>query len=192
MNISREFRNNDVYFLEVILDAIIINNNYDGVIILDEQLNEMININFCDQLIIEESFVKGYEIVLFDYENQRFTYLNTESHVYKVMKLNTVFEDVMLTPFFEWVDNDLFLIDYDATIIVHIDLVKGSVVSASKDYINVLEFKVQDNWNKLRVNLIHQVYSTKHLGIIEKDGVIAVFDYQNNKKDELNIKLPCP
>ncbi len=135
MDILKNF-NNNIYFLDVISNKIIINDNYDGIIILDELLNEIKNIKLIDQLIIETSFIKGSDIILFDYESQRFIYLNTKSYEYKIIKLSIDFEDIILTPFFEWIENDLFLIDYDATIVIHIDLLKGCATIVNKAYIN--------------------------------------------------------
>ena len=36
---SKKFTNNDIYFMEVVEEKIIINDNYDGVLILDSDLN---------------------------------------------------------------------------------------------------------------------------------------------------------
>ena len=39
MKIENQYSNNDIYFIETVQDKIIINDNYEGVIILDSHLD---------------------------------------------------------------------------------------------------------------------------------------------------------
>ena len=48
MESSKDFTNNDIYFMEVVSDKIIINDNYDGVLILDSELNIIKRIKLLD------------------------------------------------------------------------------------------------------------------------------------------------
>jgi len=188
MNVIKNFENNDVYFIEIVMNKIIINNNYEGIIILDEQLNVIKSIKLTEQLIIDTAFIKDKEIVLFDYENQRLIYTNLESYDFRTIELSDEFEDIILTPYYEWIDHNLFLINYDSTFIACIDLPKGSAVTMNRDLLGELNITIQDTWNNLIKYVIHKVYPRQHLAIVENNNTLMLVDFKNNTLNEVNIE----
>ena len=83
----KKFTNNDIYFMEVVEEKIIINDNYDGVLILDSDLNILKSIRLLEELSIDTSFLNNQQIVLYCYENQCLIYINIDTYEYKIISL---------------------------------------------------------------------------------------------------------
>ena len=72
----KNFIDNDIYFMVSIGNTIIINNNYEGVFILDPELHVIKEENLLEDLVISDCFVnhKTKEVMLYAYENHCFIY----------------------------------------------------------------------------------------------------------------------
>lgn len=78
LSTSRTFTN-DIYFMETVADKVIVNDNYQGIMILDNHLNLNKCLKLIDHLVIDMSFVKKEEILLVCYENQCMIHIDTVS-----------------------------------------------------------------------------------------------------------------
>lgn len=79
---------NDVYFLQVIGTKIIINDNYDGILVLDCNLNLLKKINVFDGICIYSSFITGEnEMVLFCPDHDKLAYINIEREKVYIMDI---------------------------------------------------------------------------------------------------------
>lgn len=185
---TKKFNNNDIYFLEVILDKIMVNDNYDGVLILDSDLNVLKRIKLLDDLVIDKSFLKNREIVLHCYENQCLIHINIDSFNYKIIRLNSGLEDKIFSPFYEWVDDDLILMADNGAVFVHINLSDNVIQVAQKDMIEKLHFSIYDNWSKLNGFVIHKVYPQRCEVIVESNNIIKLINYKNDKESILKIE----
>lgn len=188
MNIFEKIDNNDIYFIEIVSNVVVINDNYGGIQILDDKFNIIKKIELFEGLKIYNSYVKDNELILYCYENECLIYINIYSFESRIIKLSIEFNDIIFTPFFEWNDNDLFLIDYDNTTAVHINLFKTSVTVMDKNYINKYEVKIQDDWNELKKYLIHKVYPVKNLAILESNHELILYNFKQNFKSKLNVQ----
>ncbi len=64
--LEKIIRENDTYFLEVLDDRIIINDNYDGVLIFDLEMNFIKAINIFEDIVVYDSYViSNKELILF-------------------------------------------------------------------------------------------------------------------------------
>ena len=52
-----EFADNDVYFMEVLKDMILINNNYSGLILFNSNLEEVCRLEVIEDLSIYSSYI---------------------------------------------------------------------------------------------------------------------------------------
>ena len=78
MKLERELTDNDVYFIAVVQDKIIVNDNYDGILIFNHDLEVIKRCRLFNDMVIDTSFVKNNEIVFHCYENRCFIHLNIE------------------------------------------------------------------------------------------------------------------
>lgn len=79
---------NDVHFLQVIGTKIVINDNYDGILVLDCNLNLLKKIKVFDGVCIYSSFITGEnEMVLFCPEDDKIAYINIEREKVYIMDI---------------------------------------------------------------------------------------------------------
>lgn len=76
MELKKEWEENDIYFMEVLEDKLIINDNYNGISVYDSSPNLIKTIEFMDGFLIESSVKKGNEIMLICPENGSLVYLS--------------------------------------------------------------------------------------------------------------------
>lgn len=187
MNVSKIFTNNDIYFLEVVSDKIVINDNYSGVFILDYELNINKELKILDDMSIDMSFIKDKEIVLYCYENQYLVYINIDTYVYKIINLNKDLCNIVFSPLYEWIDNDLILLSYNGDIILHVNLLNNTAKCICVENINRSIFSIYDNWQKLSGKVINKIYPNKCNAVIEKNNNIVLYNYQDNEETILTI-----
>lgn len=188
MGLSMNFANNDIYFMQVVSDKIVINDNYEGILILDSGLNTIKSIKLLDDLVIDISFIKGTEIVLHCYENQCLIHINIDSYAYKIISLDKGLKDINFLSLYEWVDNDLVLLADDGNILTYVNLLDNTVQVIQKDTIDRLQFSIHDDWNKLGKFLVHKVYPDKHSAVVESNNKLMIIDYKNSTETVLKIE----
>ena len=188
MKYSKSFSNNDIYFMEVVSDKVIINNNYDGVTFLDSDLNVLKDIKLLDDLIIDISFKHDSGIVLCCYDNQCIIYINTETYTFKIIPLPEDFEKISFLSLYEWEDNDLVLLADNGTVTAHVNLLDDIVKVIKKDSIGRHRISIHENWDKLCVFLIHKIYPDKHIAVVETNNTIMMMDYKNNTRAVLKME----
>ena len=92
----------DVYFLQVIGSKIIINDNYDGIMILDRNMNFLKKIKIFEGICIYNSFVTGKnEFVLFCPDENKMVYINIENEKVYLMDVpesvkNEIISEIIL------------------------------------------------------------------------------------------------
>ena len=99
---------NDVYFLETVNDNIIINNNYNGIIIMDDKLNTVKVYNLFNDLIIDYSFKKNNEILLFCIHNKKIIHIDLIKYTFNFISYG--FNETFLNPI-DWIGDDVILMD---------------------------------------------------------------------------------
>lgn len=87
MEFVKKLEGNDVYFLEVIGDKILVNYNYSGILVFDRELCLLETIEIMDDFIIESSVKRGQEILFICPENKSFVYFNLVGYHYKIISM---------------------------------------------------------------------------------------------------------
>lgn len=187
-NTSKMFTDNDIYFMEIVSDKLVINDNYDGVFILDLELNMIKELKLFNDMSIYMSFIKDKEIVLYCEENQCLVHINTDTCEYKIFPLSKEFEDIVFMPFYEWVDNDLILLSDNGNVMTHVDLLNHAV-NIIQENNDKYKSKIFDNWEKISGKVVYKVYSDECNAVVESNNKIVLYNYQ---KDEESILLIEP
>lgn len=95
---------NDIYFINTISNKIIINDNYNGILILDTNLKLIKQLKIFEDITIYSSFINNIteEILLFCPDNECMVYVNILKYEYKVIYLKNEFEKLIFTNLYEW------------------------------------------------------------------------------------------
>lgn len=186
MNLSKTFTDNDIYFMELVSDKLVINDDYDGVFILDLELNMIKELKLFNDMSIYMSFIKDKEIVLYCEENQCLVHINTDTCEYKIFPLSKEFEDIIFMPFYEWVDNDLILLSDNGNTKTHVDLLNHTVNIIQENSEKFIS-KIYDNWKKLSEKVVYKVYPDECNAVVESNNKIVLYNYQDDKESSLMI-----
>lgn len=107
---TKEFKQNDIYFMEILLDIIIINDNYNGILIYDSNMILKKKLRIFEDITIYSSFNNSYEeILLFCPDNECLVHINIVNYEYKVIYLENGLENLIFSALYEWNDNGLVL-----------------------------------------------------------------------------------
>lgn len=110
---TKEFKQSDIYFMEVLSDKIIINDNYDGILILDNNLDLIKRLNIFEGITVYCSFINNSEeMFLFCPDNECMVYIDIANYEYKVIYLNNGLESLIFSNIYEWNENGLVLTTY--------------------------------------------------------------------------------
>lgn len=110
---TKEFKQNDIYFMEVLSDKIIINDNYDGILILDNNLDLIKRLNIFEGITVYSSFINNSEeMLLFCPDNECMVYIDIANYEYKVIYLNNGLESLVFSNLYEWNEKGLVLTTY--------------------------------------------------------------------------------
>lgn len=186
--ISKKFTDNDIYFMEFVSDRLVINDNYNGIFILDHELNMIKELKLFNDMSIYMSFIKDKEIVLYCAENQCLVHINIDTYVYHILPLSKEFDDIAFMPVYEWADNDLILLSDNGNTMTHVDLLDHTV-NIMQENSEKYQFKIYDNWKKLSGKTIYKVYTDECNAVVESNNKIVLYNY---KKDEESILMIDP
>lgn len=172
MELEKKLEGNDIYFLEVLGDKIVVNDNYSGLLIYDSELNLLQEIKLMDGFVIESFFRKGKKILLICPENDSLIYLNLAEYQCKIMSL-AGWEEWIFSPLFEWQEDNIILSDYEGRL-VRVDLVKEEIsemVPDGKD--SILEQK-----QKLHGFFVEKMFLEEKKAVVQnEDGDLELVDY---------------
>ena len=114
-------KNNDIYFLENVGNKIIINDNYSGILVLNNKLKVINKISFVEEITIYSSYINttNEEILLYCPDNSIFVYINVKSYKQKIIKLkDPIINNMIFSNQYIWVDNNVLLSTYKSEFIL--------------------------------------------------------------------------
>jgi len=185
MKLKKEFSDNDVYFMEVVADKILINDNYDGIHILDNEFNVIASIKVLNDMVIDVSFVKENEAVLCCYENKCMLHVDVVTCKYKIIPFSSKIKDLNFLALFEWVDSNLMLLSDNGTIFVLVDLLKNIVNVVPKSTVTKMGFSIYDDWNRMNKYTVHRVFLRAFEAVVEIDNKLILMNYKSGVNAEL-------
>lgn len=175
--VKKQFRN-DIYFMETINGRLLINYNYEGVLILDNELELLKKIKIYNGLVIERAVKKNNEILLICSENEKLVYINCLSYKYKIIQIKK-FGNINFSDFFEWDENQVFLLDYKGNLF-RLDLAKFQLQVAHDEKKAISIQKIRTNINTFSIQKIF--LSEKKVIVKKTSNVLELLDYTNNMK----------
>lgn len=174
---TKEYKqsDNDIYFIQIISDKIIINDSYDGILLLDGNLDLIKRLKIFDGITIYSSFINNIdeEILLFCPDNECMVHINLQKYEYKVIHLQNGFEDLIFSNLYEWNINGLALSTY-----------KGEFysVSIAEKIIRPIDYKeVQRKYTEL-YNLIQEIPKNNICKMFPDVNVVLMYDEDRNIK----------
>ena len=172
-----ELLNNDAYFMEIVNNMIVVNDNYKGLIIFDSELRLIEKIELIEELTIYASFKNGNKILLFCPDNGCFIYVNIELRVKKIIPL-TEFDNYLFSTIYDWDQENLILSDYQGHFI-KVDLNKG--VLAKVDSNDMECQNIREDYDKLSGVKIYKVCGLEKEAFIQfSDSNYSLVDYKQN------------
>lgn len=112
---KRFFKNNDIYILETYNDTIIINYNYQGLLILDNVLCIQKKLIFLQEASIYHLYKQcnGNNLMLYLPDNHQIIFVDIKTSDHFALSLPEVFNKEILSSNYYWNDNILILITFD-------------------------------------------------------------------------------
>ncbi|WP_291584053.1 hypothetical protein [Clostridium sp. UBA6640] len=187
---AKEFNqnNNDIYFIEILSDKIIINDNYNGILILDNNLELIKKLEVFDDITIYSSFSNNVneEILLFCPDNECMVYIDLKTYEYNVIYLNNGLENLIFSNLYEWNENGLALSTYKGEFYsIYID----EKIIQKIDYkeVKTLYSRLYKFYQKSTKQKVIKVFPDEYIAIIEDEKCnINAFSYKKQIKHNLN------
>jgi hypothetical protein len=173
LNNVKELRGNDIYFFEILEDKLLINDNYEGVLIFDSEFNLLKKIKLLNDLMIESSIKKENKILLICPENGKIIYINLTNYQYKIISLSG-FEDWTFSSLFDWEENIIILSDYNGNF-VKLDLESSKIIIVDK------YCSIQKIYQKLEGKGARKIFALEKKAILENDSNnLELIDYADS------------
>ncbi len=104
--LEKIIRENDTYFLEILENRIIINDNYHGILIFDFGMNFIKAINIFEDIVVYDSYViSNKELILFCPENEKMVYIDCKKNISKVIDIDEELSHIVDLRLFSMKDN---------------------------------------------------------------------------------------
>lgn len=175
---------NDVYFMEIVGKKIVVNDNYNGIMIFDNNLKLIKKLFLIEELAIYSSFSSTNELLLFCPDNNCLIYINIQSFYFQVISLKG-FENLIFAAIYKWNQKEVILSSYQREFIK---------VDLNKYYIQKLDFNdsedkdFEKDYIKLSKFNIYKIYALEKRAFIEKSfSEIAFIKYQGQIEVLLTI-----
>ena len=187
---TKEFiqRDNDIYFIQTISDKIIINDNYVGILILDNNLNIIRKLRIFEGIIVYNSFVNSVneEVLLFCPDNECMVYVNLINYEYKVIYIKNELQSLIFSNIYEWNENGLVLTTYKGEF--YNICINGKSIHKI-DYKDAIKMyaKLYKIFQESKKHKVFKVFSNENIVIMDYDeSNISIFNYKDKTKRILN------
>lgn len=123
-----EERNNDMYFMEICGDRIVVNHHYSGIKILNRLLEPVDELNLFDGVMIYHAYSDGDKkrMVLYCAENDCLVPVDLAEMKSNVISLEGAMRQTVFSPVHRWQEKELLLLDYSGNP-YRVDLSEGHV-----------------------------------------------------------------
>lgn len=178
-----KIEDNDLYILDIIGNYILINNDYQGISVLNTNLEKIKDISIFEDIAIY-SIYKAFiddKILLYCPDNKCLVYVNLKSSDFSIITLPD--QDIIFSPIYYWKENSIILVTYTSKF--YILCIKKKNISRittgeiAKNYPIFYNF-----WKKSKNYSILKVYSKELEFIFNKasQNQIGLFKFKQNKK----------
>ncbi|WP_312752928.1 hypothetical protein [Rummeliibacillus suwonensis] len=188
---TKEFkqRDNDVYFIEVLFDKIIINDNYDGILILDTNLNLIKRINIFKGIIVYSLFIKNEEVLLYCPDNECIVHIDVSTYEYSIIYLKNGQENLIFSTLYEWNENGVVLTTHNDDF-YSVYIRAKTIQKINHKELERLYPKVYELYQKLNNFKVVKVFSDEYEAIIVDEE--HNFSMLNNKEQFKHVLKNLP
>jgi len=177
-----KFKNNDIYVLEKIKNAFIINDDYGGLLTLDYNLNVIKKVSFQIEFPIYSLYCEwdGMSMLLFSSEEEKVIFYNDKLNELFYIMLPSQLKITSFSPIYYWKDNILLLITYSG------EFYQFSLQTKCFNQVNIYDIQVYcsvlfDFYQKCLVHHVLTIYAETQSFIFKKsNNEIGFYDNQVN------------
>ena len=173
-----KFQGNDIYFFEVINNKIIINDNYQGVLILNNEFEIIKNIYLMEDLIIDVCFKKESRILLICYEKECIIYLDIENDIKEIMFMEGI-NNYNFFMLYEWNNYNIILSTYENDFL-NLDIKEEKLEFLNSNSREV--YRIKREYSKLRELKIYKIFIEIKRAVIEEYDIIKLIKYKEDIK----------
>jgi hypothetical protein len=187
--LSRDFNDNDIYFMQTVSDRLVINNKYSGIAILDGGLETVWERRIMERLMIYASYTNGTEILLDCNESCCFVHLDVKAFTYRVIPLLPELYETSFLPMCEWAENAVFLLCEDGSTGIRVDLSNGGInLIAGCERLEPFS-AIHESWKKLKAGgaLVHKNYHDRRLALVELGGSFESVSYNDWSREPFEV-----
>lgn len=153
-------KKNDVYFLENIGSSIVINDNYSGILILNNKFDIIKKISFIEEVTIYSSYTNDIneELLLYCPDNNIFIYINIKNYGYRIIKLKNPIKNMVFSNHYIWHDNIVLLSTYKSEfVLLNVERLTAKIIDFDQviqkypNFYKSIDYQNNDNVFKLKV-----------------------------------------
>lgn len=180
MKLKKEIE--ELYFIDVTSNYVVVNDHYQGILILDFDLNIIKSLKLNDDIIISYSITNHNKMLLFCYENECIFFVDLDLLEIKRIEMN-MFPDVYFSGLFKWNNDYVYLLGNNGETCIKINLANEMAEEVMSNFGN----KFKDCFKKLWELNIRAYDSINSTVLIDQDSEYILYDYKNGKMKRLNI-----
>jgi len=164
----------ELYFIDLTSDYVVVNDQYQGVLILDYDFNIIKSLKLSDDIIISHSITFDNKMLLFCYENECVFFVDLDLWEIKRIEMN-MFPDVYFSDLFEWNSDYVYLFGNNGETCIKITLASG----IAEEVLSSSENELKDCFKKLWKFNVCAYDSINSVVLIIQDSEYILFDYKN-------------
>lgn len=176
----------DLYFLEVTANYVVVNDSYHGLSVMNFDLNLVGNVELEDDIVINFSVKHEDELLLFSYENECAFYVNLKTeniHRYDLSK----YSDMYFSHIYFWKDNMVYLFANGGELSVKIDLSRADMIKLSPSEFSMLEKK--NCYKELLGKNILSYNNDTGSSLIIQNTNYCIWNLENQVVTDMNIAV---
>jgi hypothetical protein len=170
-----DISNADVYLLEAVQDKLIINDAYNGIVILNDSLSSIADITLLDNLRIRWVFKKATEdeILLYCYENRCLIHISMHTFKNTLIPLPDDYKGQFLIPLYYWINNEIILASDNK--LYRVDILNQVIKPIAETDIEESHLEFLKVWHQFRESDI-LFYDAQEYALIFQEGTKLVFE----------------
>lgn len=184
---ERIIHGNDVYFIQVVGNKIVINNNYEGIIVYDYGINKIKEIQLFEDICIYSSFIsENNDLILYCPENDKIVFLNIEHKETKILDIPSNLENEIIQKIVRNIEDKYIFSTFNQNYIC-LDKKECKVRMIANDSSIINQLVLQDNKDKYDdINNILQTHRDCNNSEVKDDISAITYDdrilvYENEK-----------
>ncbi|VYT83880.1 hypothetical protein [Intestinibacter bartlettii] len=186
----KKIKNNDIYYFRLYKKKIIINNNFQGVLILNLNFELIYEINFSKKILIYRDYIIENKIILDCRELNYFICIDIDNYSYYILDVLNFNHDIELIR--KSNEKYKFIIITKTKEIFGFDFEKNKIKLFYKMYLlkNKRKTKAQNNSNnKFYFNIENPKFIIKKRNIIVgyNEENLEVINYENNNRNQFEV-----